>query len=461
MNRQLAIIPAQAVEIEKAILTNMLLEGATLVSELSQQLKPELFYKDQNSQLYQIILKLYRTNQTIDMLTVSNEAAKYEGLDMYVIDIVTNNPQTAISSQSNKDYVRILKEKYIRRKALETVLKMQSKIQNPEIHDEEVFTVLETAYQQINEIVNSTSQLPSFAEVVQLSYQKLNKRIADYRSGKLPGITTGLTYLNELTSGFQPGDLIVLAARPGMGKTAIALHFTKTAARAGYPVLFFSLEMANYRLADRIILGETQISSKSYRKGSINEQDNEKFMQHASDLSELNIIIDEKGSPTIDYLVATSRIAVRKQDVKMIIIDYLQLMDMQDKAGQTRDQAIGLVTRKLKQLAKELEVPIILLSQLNRSLEGRSNKVPTLADLRESGNIEQDADIVFLLFRPAYYSIPEYNEVNSENMLWIITGKFREGESRDIGIQHNYNLTRFEDYTSRDSGFSKPSEVPF
>lgn len=461
MNRQLAITPAQAVEIEKAILTNMLLEGATLVSELSQQLKPELFYKDQNSQLYQIILKLYRTNQTIDILTVSDEAAKYEGLDLYVIDLVTNNPQTAISSQSNKDYVRILQEKYIRRKALETVLKMQSKIQNPEIHDEEVFTVLETAYQQINEIVNSTSQLPSFAEVVQLSYQKLNKRMADYRSGKLPGITTGLTYLNELTSGFQPGDLIVLAARPSMGKTAIALHFTKTAARAGYPVLFFSLEMANYRLADRIILGETQISSKSYRKGSINEQDNEKFMQHASDLSELNIIIDEKGSPTIDYLVATSRIAVRKQDVKLIIIDYLQLMDMQDKAGQTRDQAIGLVTRKLKQLAKELEVPIILLSQLNRSLEGRSNKVPTLADLRESGNIEQDADIVFLLFRPAYYNIPEYNEVNSENMLWIITGKFREGESRDIGIQHNYNLTRFEDYTSRDSGFSKPSEVPF
>lgn len=455
------ILPAHSIEIEKALLHNMIVSGSSLVSEIAQIIKPELFYNDKNNLVYQIILKLYRTNQTVDLLTVIDEAEKHkhEHLDEYVTSLITEFPAMGMNDQSNTDYIRILREKYIKRKALETVLKMQSKIQNPEAEDSEVFKVIEDAYQKINEIVHGKTELPGFDDVIQKSYHKLQERIANYKSGKLPGINTGLSRLNDMTNGFQAGDLIILAARPGMGKTALALHFTKTAARFGNPVLFFSLEMADYRLGDRIILGETGIDSNAYRRGNMNENDIHKFLDHTNDIQQLPIIIDERSSPTIDYIIATSRLAVRKQGVKIIMIDYLQLMDMEEKRGQTRDQAIGLVTRKLKQLAKELEVPIILMSQLNRSLEGRASKVPTLADLRESGNIEQDADIVLLLFRPKYYGLEEYNDVSSENMLWILTAKYRDGESKDIGVKHNYNLTSFEDYASRDSGQSMPSPV--
>jgi replicative DNA helicase len=231
-----------------------------------------------------------------------------------------------------------------------------------------------------------------------------------------------------------------------MGKTALALFLTKHAALAGDAVLFFSLEMAAWRLADRLILGETGINSHSYRHGTIDQTDNEKIYQIADQFSTLPIFIDEQSSPTIDYIIASSRLAVRKYKAKLIVIDYLQLMNMREQRGQTRDQAIGLVTRKLKQLAKELQLPVILLSQLNRSLESRSSRVPTLADLRESGNIEQDADMVLLLFRPAYYNLSDFRDHETNNILWILTEKFRDGDAKDIIIRHNDNPSDFYNY---------------
>jgi replicative DNA helicase len=225
----------------------------------------------------------------------------------------------------------------------------------------------------------------------------------------------------------------------------MALHFSEAAARNQSPVLFFSLEMADYKLTDRSLIGEANIDSYNYHHASVNQIDYNLIHEKAAYLSNLKIYYDEKSGIDVDYIVSASRLAKRKLEIELIIIDYLQLIDMRERPGQTRDQAIGNVTRKLKQLSKEIQVPIILLSQLNRSLEGRQSKEPNLSDLRESGNIEQDADVVLMLFRPAYYHMEQYANKPTDNVLWILTQKYRNGAKTDIAITHNNTLTKFSD----------------
>jgi replicative DNA helicase len=278
------------------------------------------------------------------------------------------------------------------------------------------------------------------------SIDKLFERIEIRESGKLPGINTGLRQLNNMLAGWQNGELYVIAARPGMGKTALALHFAEHAALNGAAVLFFSLEMADYKLTDRMIIGRSGIESAKYHHADVNNLDRDNLINQAGAIANMPIYFDEQSGIDIDYISATSRIAARKKDIRMIIIDYLQLIDMKERPGQTRDQAIGNVTRKLKQISKELNVPILLLSQLNRTVEGRADKEPNLSDLRESGNIEQDADVVLMLYRPAYYKVETYENISSDNMLWILTKKYRNGLAINIGVKHNDSLTRFDNY---------------
>lgn len=440
-------LPPSNPEIERALLRNLITVGSGAIDSLAGALRtPDLFYKPENHTLCEIIMKLYRANQTIDIFTVGEEAAKSdETLHEYVLNLITENTTAAVSQYTNTDYINLLQQKYVKRRSIQAFYQLQKQLFDPLAADYEAYEVLEKAYQQMSEIITGRRTANPMSEVMQKSIDKLMERIKIRASGKLPGINTGLYKLNTMLSGWQAGELYVIASRPGMGKTALTLHFAEHAARYRHPVLFFSLEMADYKLTDRLIIGETGLESRKYHQANLNNLDRDNIIRSAAYLSKLPVFFDEQSGIDIDYIVSASRVARRKHNIELIIIDYLQLIDMKERSGQTRDQAIGNVTRKLKQLSKELELPIILNSQLNRSLEARASKEPTLADLRESGNIEQDADVVLMLFRPSYYEMETYNNKSTQNKLYILTKKYRNGDRLDIEIEHNDTLTKFSD----------------
>ncbi len=441
-------VPPQSVEIEKTLLRNIMTVGTAAMDDVANLLRSdELFYKQENQELFRVIRELYRKGKTIDMFTVQEEAAKQKlDLQTYIIDVFTEGPSLAIGQFTNADYINILQQKYVKRRSLQASYDLSQKLFDETTEDSSAYYILERAYQEMTDIITGRQESSTMEQVMAKSIQKLNERMEVRKSGKLPGVHTGLRKLNEMLAGWQKGELYVIAARPGMGKTALALHFAEHAARHQNPVLFFSLEMADYKLTDRMLIGETEISSGKYHHADINDTDYSNIVSKAKYLSGLQIYFDEKSGVDVDYLVSASRLAKRKHGIKLVIIDYLQLINMNEQRGQTRDQAIGNVTRKLKQLSKEIEVPVILLSQLNRSLEGRASKEPNLSDLRESGNIEQDADVVLMLFRPSYYNLEDYAGFPTKNVLWLLAEKYRNGAKANIPVGHNETLTKFENY---------------
>jgi replicative DNA helicase len=458
INTHYGKIPPQNIEIEECLLTNMIMSGNKAIDQFINELNEELFYKEDNQDLFRIIVGLYRKNKVIDFNTVLDQC-RIEGKDTgHLTDLIMSDrlQSTSYSELTNKDYINRLQQKYVRRRAITMIQELDQKVYDEMTHDLEMYSVIEDAYEEIANIVNGKSEISTFDEVLKLSLTKLQDRTQDRLSGIIAGVHTGIDELNTMIAGWQNGELIVIAARPSMGKTAMALHFAQSAAERGKPVLIFSLEMSKNKLADRIILGESDVESKQYNHGNLDQKEQLQVSEAAQKLSSLPIYIDDKSGINIDYITSICRLNVRKNAVKLVVIDYLQLIDMPNDKGATRDQTIGIVTRKLKALSKELDIPIILLSQLNRSLETRTSKIPQLADLRESGNIEQDADLVIFLYRPAYYKIlVDESGKPTDNLLMLITAKYRNGAMYDIPLWHNDTLTKFKGY---DSGTQK---LPF
>lgn len=435
------LIPENSPEIEKALLVR-LLHSEAAVDEVISTATPEIFYRDENKAVYGLITQMYTKGKPIDFYTLS-QAANDE-TKAYLTNLISDST-IMFANGTLSEYIDILKEKTIQRNAINLVYRLHQGLANGS-GGEHAFQELEKAYLEASEIVHGKTRLLPLVEIIKDSLSKMQERIEARKKGTLPGIDTGFRALNKMAAGWQPGDLIVIAGRPAMGKTAVALHFAQAAAKSGKAVLFFSLEMANWRVADRLIIGASQVNPWGYAHGAIDQQENDAVFAGAAKISNLPIFIDEASGIDIHYIISNARQAVRKHGVELLIIDYLQLINMGQSRNQTRDQAIGEVTRRLKQLAKELNIPILLLSQLNRALEARSSKVPTLADLRESGNIEQDADMILMLFRPAVYGMDTYNDRPTRNVLWLHTEKFRNGSAHDLIVEHNTTLTVFSDY---------------
>jgi replicative DNA helicase len=314
----------------------------------------------------------------------------------------------------------------------------------------------------LSDLLFGNYQVQTFQDIAHQSLAELKSRIAFAQQGLAGGISTGLRDLDTALGGWSNGDLVIIAGRPGMGKTAIALHHAKVAAQQDKHVYMFSLEMTNTRLADRVIVGETDVNNYRYKLGRIGDHDLQTIETWVQQRSNLPIHLDEKSFVNIDYIVSNARMRKRKNQLDIMVIDYLQLIDMAQDRNGTRDQAIGVVTRKLKSLAKELNIPILLLSQLSRKSEDRGgDRRPKLHDLRESGNIEQDADIVIFCYRPAYYGIETF-AVGCENqptagMMVLDVSKNRNGESNvDIICEHNESLTQFLDKIKDDDNEREP-----
>ena len=399
INLEKGKIPPQATDLEEVVLGAMMIDKKG-VDEVIDILNPDVFYKEAHQHIFEAINTLFVESQPVDLLTVSQQLKKMQKLELaggefYLIQLT----QKVSSSAHIEFHARIILQKYIQRSLI--------KISNEIIEDSydvstDVFDLLDSAESKLYDITQGNIKRSS--ETAQDLVIQAKKKIEEIANKEgLSGIPSGFTEVDKLTSGWQPSDLIIIAARPGMGKTALTLSMARNmAVDHNIPVAFFSCEMSSVQLITRLISSETGLSSEKLRTGNLEKHEWEQLNVKVKGLEKAPLFIDDTPSLSIFDLRAKARRLASQQGVKMIMIDYLQLMTAGGgKNGGNREQEISTISRNLKALAKELNVPVIALSQLSRAVETRGgSKRPLLSDLRESGAIEQDADIVSFIYRP-------------------------------------------------------------
>ena len=455
-------IPPQAIDLEEAVLGAMLIDEKG-VNEVIDILSPEVFYKKSHQLIFESIQRLFRESEPIDLLTVSADLKKNKNFEVIGGDFYLIGLSQKVSSSAHIEYhSRIIQQKFIQRKLITISNEIISKSYN---ESTDVIDLLDEAESKLYDIAQNN--IKGSSETAQNLVIQAKNRIEEIgnREGSLSGISTGFEKLDRLTSGWQPSDLIIVAARPGMGKTALALSMARNiSVQKKIPVAFFSLEMSSVQLITRLISAETGLSSDKLRTGKLAPHEWQQLNVKVSDLESAPLYIDDSAALTIFELRAKARRLASAHDIKLIVIDYLQLMNLgsSNKAG-NREQEISTISRNLKALAKELNIPVIALSQLSRAVETRGGtKRPILSDLRESGAIEQDADIVSFLYRPEYYGITEWDDdmkTPSEGQGEFIVAKHRNGALDSIKLKFIANLGKFEDIDSFDSPFEFQSKL--
>jgi replicative DNA helicase len=454
INLEKGKLPPQVLDLEEAVLGAMMIDKKG-VDEVIDILQPDAFYKDSHKYIFEAIVTLFNDSQPIDLLTVSAQLKKMAKLDLAGGDFYLIQLTQKISSSAHIEFhSRIILQKYIQR----SLIKISSEIIE-ESYDEttDVFDLLDRAESKLYEVTQGNIKRSS--ETAQSLVIQAKKRIEEI-AGKegLSGIATGFEKLDKITSGWQPSDLIIIAARPGMGKTAFVLSMARNIAiDFGHAVALFSLEMSSVQLITRLISSETTLSSEKLRTGRLEKHEWEQLSVKVKDLEKAPLFIDDTPSLSIFDLRAKARRLKSQHNIKIIIVDYLQLMTAggSGKGPGNREQEISTISRNLKALAKELEVPVIALSQLSRAVETRgSSKRPLLSDLRESGAIEQDADIVSFIYRPEYYKIDEWDDDEhspTQGQAEFIIAKHRNGSLENVRLKFIGNLGKFdnlEDYSA-------------
>ena len=451
-------IPPQAVDLEEAVLGALMLEQEPL-NTVIDVLKPEMFYKEAHQEIYRAIHNLFNKSEPVDILTVTNELKLNGNLELvggaYYIAQLTNR----VASSANTEYhARIVLQKYIQRE----LIAVSSEIIKDAFEDTtDVFELLDKAEKNLFAVSenNFRRAYDSMQSLVKDAIDEIQK--AKDHDGNIRGVPSGFTALDRITAGWQKSDLIVLAARPGMGKTAFVLSMARNiAVDFKKPVAFFSLEMASVQLVTRLISSESQLPADKLKKGNLENFEWEQLNAKIGGLVEAPLYIDDTPALSIFELRAKCRRLVAQHKIELIIIDYIQLMSSGGDGKGNREQEISAISRSLKSLAKELNVPIITLSQLNRSVETRSgSKRPMLSDLRESGAIEQDADMVLFIYRPEYYKIDQDEEGNSTHgMAELIIAKHRNGALADVKMQFIDRFAKFVDY--EDDSFADDGTLP-
>jgi len=415
-------LPA-APEVEEAII-GTLLSYPDSISDIVSILTPEMFTRSELARTYQICLEIVRGGGIVDLIVVSQSLRK-AGYSPDTIMLITELTGQIMSSANIERHAQIVKEKYLLRKYIKIGTDMVTAAYEHDIDAvcEKVENDLLAMSGQLQ--AREPLQLGPLIDDVILSIQKVkNKEIS------LIGVPSGFTTLDRITGGFQKGDLVIIAGRPGMGKTALAVQGAKNAAEMGYPVLIFSCEMSTTELVRRYLSNVSGYTNVQLMAG---ECDIDRLVTTSSDLMELGIFIDDTSAISLLSIRAKTRRMILKHKIQMIVVDYMQLMT---GIGQNREQEISYISRGLKSIAKDLGIPVIALSQLNRGPEGRADKKPQLSDLRESGAIEQDADKVLMAFRPAYY-----DKTATDNILTLDLVKNRNGACGEIDLKHNISLT--------------------
>ena len=439
-------LPPQAIELEEAVLGALMLDNEAL-SDTIDILKPEYFYKMEHQKIFDSIIVLFNESKPVDILTIIEQLKKLGELEniggAFYITQLTNN----VASSANTEYhARIIVEKFIQR----SLIQISSSIIKDSFDETiDVFDLLSNAEQELFSVTEGSLR-KSYSKMSELISSAINniEELKNKEDG-LSGVPSGFSRLDRVTSGWQKSDLVIIAARPGMGKTALALSMCRNIAiNHKTPIGIFSLEMSTDQLVNRLISSESEIPSNKLRKGNLEEYEFVQLHEKIKDLAEAPIYIDDTPGLSVFELRAKARRLVKNHGVKIIIVDYLQLMTAGGNKIGNREQEISTISRSLKGIAKELKIPVIALSQVNRGVESRTStsKRPILADLRESGAIEQDADIVTFIYRPEYYKIYEWeNSDDSRGQAEIIIAKHRNGPLDNIRLKFINTLAKFSD----------------
>lgn len=438
LNKYEERVPPHSPDAEKSVLGSVLLDKEAL-NEVLEVLRAEDFYSEMHQEIFQAVISLYRKNEPVDMLTVSEELKKRNSLEMVGGRAYVAALSVAVPSTSNAvQYAKIIGEKAILRRLITASSDIMEQSYQGQTEPE---SVLDYAEQAIFEIAQSR-QKRDFELLKNVLYTNLNMidEVAKLEGG-LTGLPTGFADLDKKTSGLQRSDLIILAARPSMGKTAFALNVAQNAALKGKAgVLVFSLEMSKEQLGQRLLAMEARVDMQKIKTGNLDSSDWDKIYEGINSLSEANIYIDDTPGISVMEIKNKCRRLKAEKGLDLIVIDYLQLMSFEGKA-ESRQQEISSLSRYLKQLARELDCPVIVLSQLSRAPEQRTDHRPILSDLRESGSIEQDADIVMFLYRDEYYN----PETDKPNICEINIAKHRSGPTGITEVTWLGKYTRFVD----------------
>ncbi len=440
-SQNLQRIPPQALDIEEAVLGAIMVEPGADIPAL-QNLKPDSFYKEAHQKIFKAISKLSEEHKEIDQLTVTQQLAANKDLEFVGGAKYVNSLAANVGSAAHLDiHTKILAEKYIKRKLISIAGKIQQKSYDAGADIDELF---EFSQKEIFDLAfeNVSSKVKPMQVVLKETLdhiEELNKRETNFS-----GIPSGFTSLDRITSGWQPSDLVIIAARPSMGKTAFVLSMARNmAVDHNIPVAFFSLEMSSQQLATRLIISETGINSEKIRVGNLSKNEWRVLESKSTPLSDAPVYIDDTAAISLTELRAKCRNLKMQYGIKLIVIDYLQLMTGPTTSNTNREQEVSQISRGLKAIAKELEVPVIALSQLNRAVESRTGKRPQLSDLRESGAIEQDADIVIFIHRPEKYGIEEIEGTPTNGLAEIIIAKHRNGAVTNINLKFTDYLAKF------------------
>ena len=437
-------VPPQAVDVEEAVLGALLLEINALTAVIDI-LKPEIFYKDAHQVIFAAIQRLFSRNQPVDILTVTNELKKSGELELIGGAYYVSQLTSRIASAANIEYhSRIIHQKYIQRE----LIRISSEISKEAYEDStDVLDMLDKAESNLFTLGdrNFRREYKGMADLVSQAIKEIEK--AKNHTGGVSGVPSGFSALDRLTSGWQKSDFIVIAARPGMGKTAFVLSMARNiAVDFKRPLAIFSLEMSAIQLVTRLISSETMLKAEKLKKGTLESHEWEQLNAMIKELVDAPIFIDDSAGLSLFELRAKCRRLKAQHKIEMVIIDYIQLMSAGDTKG-NREQEISTISRSLKSLAKELDIPVIALSQLNRSVETRAGtKRPILSDLRESGAIEQDADLVMFIYRPEYYKLDVYeNGDPTAGMADIIVAKHRNGPLDEVRLRFIESYAKFAD----------------
>lgn len=444
---ELGKLPPNDPELEEAVLGALMLEKDAY-TEICDILKPESFYEPANQKIYEAIQQLGAMQRPIDMLTVTAQLRQNDTLEAAGGAVRISELTGRVSSAANVEFhARIVAQKYLARELISFCSKVQA-----DAFDEtnDVDDLLQEAEGKLFEITqhNVKKEVTQIDPIINEAIKKIED--ASNRESGLSGLETGFHDLDKMTSGWQPSDLIIIAARPAMGKTALVLSMAKNmAVNYNIPIAVFSLEMSNLQLVNRLISNVCELAGEKIKSGQLSKYEWDQLMGRIKQLYSAPLYIDDTPSLSVFELRTKARRLVREHGIKMIIIDYLQLMNASGMKFGSREQEVSTISRSLKQLAKELSIPVIALSQLNRSVETRTDgKRPQLSDLRESGAIEQDADIVCFIHRPEYYTKSSEDASGNDirGLAEFIIAKHRSGSVGDVKLRFRASYAKFENW---------------
>lgn len=431
-------LPPQQIEAEQAVLGAMLI-SEDAVGEALEILEPDDFYRAAHQSIYRAMREVYEAGQPVDVITVASslrtrdDALESVGGAEYLADLAGAMPTALHVVQ----YAQIVREKALLRRIIAAASQIAEAGYSQESPATDVLADAEKVILELSQY-QKTRDFTHISDVLETTFERIEQLYAS--DGNITGVPTGYSELDRMTSGFQKSDLIIVAARPSVGKTAFALNVAQNVAvRSGLPVAIFSLEMSKDQLVQRMLCAEAYIDGHKLRNGTLEDEDWPKLSMGVSTLSNSPIYIDDSPGITVPEMRSKLRRLKLEHGLGFVVIDYLQLIHGRRSSGENRQQEISEISRSLKQLARELEVPIVALAQLSRSVEQRQDKRPMLSDIRESGSIEQDADIVAFLYRDDYYD----PETDKQNIIEIIIAKQRNGPTGKIELVFLKNYNKF------------------